>query len=108
MPKTTLLATTAVTCLVLALGCGRRTKAADPPPNTIERTTTIWAAPPIQQVSDSEPMSAPKPAQPEPAMSMPPTNEAFDAPALSSEPVPATPREPPSEYEDGCGRPLVT
>ena len=98
MPRTTLLATTAVACLVLALGCGRRTKAADPPPNTIS----------VQRVSDSEPISAPRPARPEPAMSTPPTNEALDAPAPSSEPEPVAPRQSPSQYEDGCGRPLVT
>jgi hypothetical protein len=74
----------------------------------MERPTTIWASPPVQQARDSQPISAPKPAQPEPAMSMPPTNEAFDAPATSSEPEPEAPRQSPAQYEDGCGRPLVT
>jgi hypothetical protein len=107
LPQTALLAT-ALACLVLALGCERASKAADAPRNTTERTTTIWAPPPVQQASDLEPVSAPEPPQPEPAMSTPPTNEVLDAPTPSSEPVPAAPRQRPSQYEDGCGRPLVT
>jgi hypothetical protein len=106
MPRTTLRTTTALACLVLALGCERASKAAGAPRNTIERTTTISAPPSIQQASDLEPVSAPEPPQPEPAT--PPINEALDAPTPSSEPVPAAPRQRPSQYEDGCGRPLVT
>jgi len=110
MPRPTLLATTTVACLVVALGCERGTKAADPPRKPFERTTTIWAPPPIHQASDLVPVSEPKPAQPEPAMSTPPADEVPDAPRSAPEPsrVPATPSRPPSQYEDGCGRPLVT
>jgi len=106
MPRTTLLATTALACLVVVLGCERGI--ADPPRDMTERTTTIWASPPIQQASDSELISAPEPPQPEPTMSTPPANEALDALPPSREPTPAAPSRSPSQYEDGCGRPLVT
>jgi len=107
MQQTALLATTALACLVLALGCERGTNPADPPLKTIERTTNIWAPPSNHHVRDSEPKSAPKPAQAEPAMSTPP-DEALDAPTESRELIPVAPSKAPSEHEDGCGRPLVT
>lgn len=106
MLRTTLLTTTAIACLVVALGCERGV--ADPPRNTVERPATIWASPPIRRANDSELISAPEPPQPEPNMSTPPANEALDAPPPSREPTPAAPRRSPSQYEDGCGRPLVT
>ena len=104
MPRTMLLTTTAFACLVLALGCERDLKAPNPPRNTAERTTTILARPPVQRVDP-----APKAAEPEPATTVPPVENAVDTPALAPKPAPppAVPHGPPSPYRDGCGRPLV-
>lgn len=108
MPKATLITTTALACLVLALGCGDRPlQQPAPVQKTTHRSTTIWS--PAATPNDVEPKTQPRPspAAPKPTMSAPPVEEALDAPASAPKPRPATPRPPPSNYRDGCGRPLV-
>ncbi|MBW2403999.1 MAG: hypothetical protein JRF42_09350 [Deltaproteobacteria bacterium] len=105
--------------LLLTLGCQRErkaldyqreSKALDSPRKSIERTTTIWASPPSAPAADTAPSVAPKSAEPEPMMTTPPpVEEVVDTPAFTPDPTPATlaPSRPPSQYRDGCGRPLV-
>jgi hypothetical protein len=98
MARVLLLTTAALACLVVALGCQRERKALDSPRKSIERTTTIWASPPSAPAADPAPM-----------MTTPPVEEVVDTPAFTPDPTPATlaPSRPPSQYRDGCGRPLV-
>ena len=109
MPRAMLLTTAAFACLVLALGCEGDRKAPDPPRNTTKRTTTTLARPPVQRPVDAAPVSVPKTVEPEPAMTTPPVENVVDTPAFAPKPPPspAVPRRPPSQYRDGCGRPLV-
>jgi hypothetical protein len=107
MRRTTLLATAVFACFVVMAGCRDRTveqPAAER--RVVHRSTAPWA-PPVTAVK-AEPTPIPEPATPEPAMSIPPEDEAMDTPAAAPEPTPAAPLPPPSQYEDGCGRPLVT
>jgi hypothetical protein len=92
-----------------ALDYQRERKALDSPRKSIERTTTIWASPPSAPAADPAPSVAPKSAEPEPMMTTPPVEEVVDTPAFTPDPTPATlaPSRPPSQYRDGCGRPLV-
>lgn len=98
MARVLLLTTAALACLVVALGCQRERKALDSPRKSIERTTTIWTSPPSAPAADPEPM-----------MMTTPVEEVVDTPAFTPDPTPATlaPSRPPSQYRDGCGRPLV-
>lgn len=106
MPRATLRTTIMLACLALALGCreaaGREAVRA---PNTIERSTTIWA-PPAQGPGEPRPETVSEPSTPAPAMSIPPNDETVESPSSSPERWQA-PRRPPSQYVDGCGRPLV-
>ena len=47
-------------------------------------------------------------ADPEPAMSVPPLEEADEAPAPPPKRPPVTPRAPLDPHRDRCGRPLNT
>lgn len=109
MPRALLLTTTALACFAVTLGCQRERKAPNPPLQSVERTTTIWASPPSQPAADPARSAPPTSAEPEPAMSTPPVENVIDTPGLTPQPMPApaTPSRPPSPYRDGCGRPLV-
>lgn len=102
MPQATLITTTVLACLVLAVGCGDRPPDEPVPARgAIHRTTLDISSETSEEVTPA-PKSRP-PIAPEPAMSIPPAEESTDAPA--SEP-PAAPAPPPTQYRRGC-RPLV-
>lgn len=108
MPKATLITTTVFACLVLALGCrDRPVREPAPAGKTIQRSGTIWSPAATPLDVRPGPRSRPAPAPPEPAMSVPPVEEALDGPAPAPKPPPAAPAPRPSRYRDGCGRPLI-
>jgi hypothetical protein len=102
MPQATLITTTVLACLVLAVGCGDRALDAPAPADRTIHRTTLGTSPATSEDVSPEPKSRPA-ITPEPAMSIPPEEESTDAPA--SEP-PAAPTPPPTQYRRGC-RPLV-
>ena len=104
MARVLLLTTAALAWFVVALGCQSERRAPSSPRGVLEQTTTIWASPP-----NPTPNATPSSPEPEPAMTTPPIEEVVDSPAFTPAPTPAplAPRKPPSQYRDGCGRPLV-
>ena len=106
MPKATLVTMTVLASLVLALGCRKR-PVEDPARETIHRSTTILrVSPRVEEVEPAQ-RSRPAPTAPAPAMSVPPVEEALDAPAPAPDPPPTEPVPQPPSYRDRCGRPLV-
>jgi hypothetical protein len=109
MPTMTLLATTAIACLLIASGCERPHEPRNPPSDPTQRATIMGAPSPVERTVDSVPISEPLPVSPEPGVTTPPNDDVLETPGSPSEPPPpgAAPGNPPSQYEDRCGRPLV-
>jgi hypothetical protein len=108
MPKAMLTAMTVLACLVVILGC--RDRPVDDPDvaqEAIRRSTTIWTPEVAPSKPQRTPSVRPESEAPEPAMSTPPPEATPDPPAAAP-PAQHTPRRrAPSNYTDGCGRPLV-
>ena len=73
----------------------------------VRRAATIWA-PSAKEPRHMEQGEEATAADPEPAMSVPPLEEADEAPAPPPKRPPATPRAPLDPHRDRCGRPLNT
>lgn len=110
MTTARLLSMIAFACLVAVSACEQNAKVDAAPRATIERATTIWSQP---KAADRVPPSqrpARAPSDSRPAMSIPPAERVNEtrAPARPK-PAPAAPTPPPpSNYRDGCGRPLIS
>lgn len=109
MRKAMLIAMATATGFVVMVGCRSRT--VDHPgtaPQTVRRSTTIWAPANASPKPDVGPAEPAEPANPEPAMSIPPAEDSTEGPAGAPVPQPGPPSRIPSNYRDRCGRPLVT
>jgi len=109
MPRALLLTTAALACFVVALGCQRERRVPSPPHRSDGQTTIILGSPPAPRATDTASGVVPEAPASEPAMSAPPVEDIIDAPASTpaSMPAPSAPGRGPSQYRDGCGRPLV-
>jgi hypothetical protein len=109
MRKATLIAMVTATGFVVMAGCDNRTlDRPRTPPQTVQRSTTIWAPVDASPNPDVGPAEPAEPAKPEPAMSIPPAEDSTQGPAAAPAPQPRAPSRTPSNYRDRCGRPLIT
>lgn len=110
MPTARLLTMIAFACFVAVSACEGNSTVDASTRGTVERTTTIWSQPrAVDRVPPSQ-RPAREPSDSRPAMSRPPVERVNEtrAPARPK-PAPAAPTPPPpSNYEDGCGRPLIS
>jgi hypothetical protein len=109
MPRVLLVATAASTCFVLVLGCESERNGPAAPLPSKARSTVIVGSSPARRAVDPASRSAPRRAIPNAPMSTPPAENIADSPESTPAPMPApaTPHRSPSQYRDGCGRPLV-
>lgn len=104
MPQALLAVTIVLTSSALAWGCANRAlEQPMPDRQTTPRSRTTGAPPVSLPAPKLKPSVRPRPS-PEPVMSIPPTNDEYEAPA--PKPAPAKPTPSPSKVREGC-RPLV-
>lgn len=109
MPAARLLAMIAFACLVALPACERKPKADAAPRKTFERSMTIWSQPKAVERLPPSQEATPAPSKSRPAMSLPPAERVNETRAPAQpKPAPAAPTPPPSGYQDGCGRPLIS
>lgn len=109
MPKAMLITMTVGACLVVMIGC--RDQPVDAPAEATkadQRTTRIWSPPAAPTKTDQDASTRPDVEPAEPAMSLPPGEDARQRSTPAPAPRAPTPPQPPSQYTDGCGRPLIT
>ncbi len=104
MARAMLLTTTALMCLVVAMGCDRSPEVAPEAPEAQGRTV-IWMPGRAAEAAKSKLERAAEPNRP---MSTPSPDEASEAPSSEPPPPPAKPPRPRAPHTDRCGRPLIT